>query len=94
MVAVYGALVDFDLAPIGHYLSATRTGTHIFMAMDLFSSGRHQHKSDAESFFWVVAYVLSCFGNPHRKCELLNWGTTYSWEHAGKKLAYFNHADF
>ena len=80
---IVGVLNDFDLAILkGKQATNTeRTGTKIFMALDMLSSIAanthlsHLYRHDAESFLWVAIWVCGTYegGKEWQKASFKNW---------------------
>ncbi|PVF90862.1 hypothetical protein CPB86DRAFT_878804 [Serendipita vermifera] len=73
---VSGMLIDFDLAIRKEDVTATynrRVGTLPFMAMDLAREWGFQFRTDpvyrfdTESFFWVLVWIITQFGDEKRR---------------------------
>src|SRR6266404_9047089 len=70
---VIGVLADFDLSSLEEQASQNteRTGTVLFMALDLLSTKAlvgqvtHDYGHEAEAYFWVGVYNTACYDNGH-----------------------------
>ena len=81
--AIVGVLIDFDLAiPCGSQITNTeRTGTMLFMALDMLSSitddthPSHLYRHDAESFLWVAIWVCGTYegGEERQDAPFKDW---------------------
>ena len=80
---IVGVLNDFDLATLKGTKSANteRTGTMIFMALDMLSSviadthPVHLYRYDAESFLWVAIWVCGTYedGKERQNASFKDW---------------------
>ncbi|PVF92559.1 hypothetical protein CPB86DRAFT_744149 [Serendipita vermifera] len=94
---VVGVLIDYDLATRardGSLGNTDRTGTVPFMALDLISEQGlkqrvpHVYRHDAESFFWVLMWIVTQFEGGERKYHIHNsWGRQGFNESAKSRLA-------
>ena len=80
---IVGVLIDFDLAILSGSRSTNteRTGTMLFMALDMLSSitddthPSHLYRHDAESFLWVAIWVCGTYegGEKRQDASFKDW---------------------
>jgi len=100
---VIGVLADFDLSSLedSKTLNTERTGTVLFMALNLLSEDalagkvKHDYGHEAEAFFWVGVYDTACYDNGHTVGDAVpgQWnslGATAMEKEKRNYLAYLN----